>query len=380
MAFHCPSLGSPRAENMTNALFEMETPLDSDWHNLDKCGSLTKKDVLRWYIDSNLIKNSDCNIRSDFFVFGPVKNCKFYLVVCSNPNATYFTVGLCRVFQGGPFSRQQHDNDLDIKVAFSLLDMRDRCHHTCERTLKHAHFSVQASFDRTCYSTQHLMFLRSGCLVLHCALDVNELLKEDSATSNNQTRSSIHSGDEMTRDWTADFRSLLDTGLHSDVVLKIGDQDIKAHRAILAARSPVFKAMFEHDTLEKNNNEVVITDLTEESMTELLKFLYTGEVGDLNAQELLSLLVAADKYNLPKLKEQCSNSLCPLITNEIALNVMVLSNLHGDEELKSAAVQVVLDNAMEVMRSPEWLTFLKEYPEIANDIILNLAMKSLKMP
>ncbi|KAG8188112.1 hypothetical protein JTE90_029040 [Oedothorax gibbosus] len=374
-------LHQTRAEIMTNSLFEMETPLDSDWRNLDKSGSLTKKDVLRWYIDSNLIKNRDCNIRSDFFDFGPVKKCKFYLVVCSNPNASYFTVGLCRVRQGGPSSRQHHhqdDSELDIKVAFSLLDMRDRCHHTCERTLKHGDDSVQASFDRTCYSTQHLMFLRSGCLVLHCALDVNELLKEDSPASNTQARSSTHSED-MTRDWAVDFRTLLNTGLHSDVVLKIGEQQIKAHRAILAARSPAFRAMFEHDTLEKNNNEVVITDLSMESMTDFLKFLYTGEIADLSAQELLALLVAADKYNIPKLKKQCSSALCPLITNEIALNVLVLSNLHCDEDLKNAAVQVVLDNAMEVMRSPEWLTFLKEYPEIANVIILNLAMKSFKV-
>lgn len=360
---------------MTNSLFEMETPLESDWRSLSRSGTLTKKDVLRWFIDSALIRNNDCSIRSDFFTFGPARNCKFYLVVCSNPNTSYFTVGLCRARQGG--TSHQNANELDIKVAFSLLDLRDRCHHTCERTLKDCDDSVQASFDRTCYSAQHLMFLRSGCLILHCALDVNEVLGEDSTASNSRARTAPHSG-ELTRDWVTDFRTLLDTGLHSDVILSIGDHEIKAHRAILAARSPVFSAMFEHDTLEKQQNRVVIEDLSRESMVQLLKFLYTGEMDELTAQELLSLFVAADKYSLPKLKEKCSRSLCSLVSNEVALSVLVVANLHEDEELKNAAIQVVLDNAMEVMRSPEWLTFLKEYPEMANVIILNLAMKSLK--
>lgn len=46
-----------------------------------------------------------------------------------------------------------------------------------------------------------------------------------------------------------DIKALLDTGAHSDVVMMIEDEkvEIPVHKAILSARSPVFKAMFHHD-------------------------------------------------------------------------------------------------------------------------------------
>ncbi len=40
-------------------------------------------------------------------------------------------------------------------------------------------------------------------------------------------------------------------GTFSDVTLSVGDTEFKAHKAILAARSPVFSAMFEHAMEEK---------------------------------------------------------------------------------------------------------------------------------
>lgn len=84
--------------------------------------------------------------------------------------------------------------------------------------------------------------------------------------------------------------SLLESGAQSDVVLLLDDgKELKAHKLILSAQSPVFKAK-----LEAAEGRVVIKDMTLEVAKELLKFLYTGKVEALDtlAEELLS---AADK-------------------------------------------------------------------------------------
>lgn len=52
--------------------------------------------------------------------------------------------------------------------------------------------------------------------------------------------------------------------------------------------------MFEHDMEENELNRVVITDIHQEVLKEMLNFIYTGKVFNLNKMAQ-SLLAAADK-------------------------------------------------------------------------------------
>ena len=47
-----------------------------------------------------------------------------------------------------------------------------------------------------------------------------------------------------------------------DVTLKSEGEEIKVHKAILMARSPVFNRMFNTDMRESENNEITIVDTT----------------------------------------------------------------------------------------------------------------------
>jgi speckle-type POZ protein len=91
-----------------------------------------------------------------------------------------------------------------------------------------------------------------------------------------------------------DLGQLFERAPFSDVTLCVGDRQFQVHKAILAARSPVFNAMFEHEMEERKQNRVEITDVDQEVMAEMLRFIYTGRAPNLNkmADELLA---AADK-------------------------------------------------------------------------------------
>ena len=71
-------------------------------------------------------------------------------------------------------------------------------------------------------------------------------------------------------------------------------KEFYAHKAILAARSPVFAAMFQHDLAEKKQNRVDITDMEPEVLREMLRFIYTGKAPALDKLDA-DLLAAADK-------------------------------------------------------------------------------------
>ena len=97
---------------------------------------------------------------------------------------------------------------------------------------------------------------------------------------------------------------LLDGGLSADAGGGSGFvlRQFKAHKAILAARSPVFAAMFEHGMAECRANRVNITDVEPDILAEVLRFIYTGRVIGLdNSVMAQELLAAADKVCLRRL-------------------------------------------------------------------------------
>ncbi|CAB0033432.1 unnamed protein product, partial [Trichogramma brassicae] len=89
----------------------------------------------------------------------------------------------------------------------------------------------------------------------------------------------------------------------SDVALRTGcGKTIPAHRVVLAAVSPVFKAMFSHELPENKNKSVDIADVTYEAAVEMLRYIYTGNVECQEFSSAAELLEAADKYQLEELK------------------------------------------------------------------------------
>ena len=83
----------------------------------------------------------------------------------------------------------------------------------------------------------------------------------------------------------------------TDIEFFVGDQVFPAHKAIVAAHSPVFNAMF---TTDMKSNQVKIDDIDPKTFHTFLKFLYTGILEgtpDSNQQ----LLIVADKYQVKTL-------------------------------------------------------------------------------
>ncbi|KAJ9599793.1 hypothetical protein L9F63_026360, partial [Diploptera punctata] len=74
-----------------------------------------------------------------------------------------------------------------------------------------------------------------------------------------------------------------------DVVLNVGSRKIFAHRVILSACSPYFRAMFTGELAESRQTEVTIRDIDEVAMELLIDFCYTSHivVEEGNVQTLL---------------------------------------------------------------------------------------------
>lgn len=91
----------------------------------------------------------------------------------------------------------------------------------------------------------------------------------------------------------------------SDVELVIGGAErvFAGHKAILAARSPVFHAMFEESHSDKNGM-VHVGDVDPVVFEHFLHFVYTGELAT-TTNKLLAALAA--RYQVDTLQKLCEN-------------------------------------------------------------------------
>jgi speckle-type POZ protein len=107
-----------------------------------------------------------------------------------------------------------------------------------------------------------------------------------------------------------DFEGLLDGMPYSDVIFNVHGREFKAHKFILAARSEVFTAIFQHPTTEENfTTRINIEDIPPDKEIDsdvfqhLLRFIYTGRISITTLETFsIGLLVAGDKYELGDLE------------------------------------------------------------------------------
>ncbi|EYB81547.1 hypothetical protein Y032_0380g347 [Ancylostoma ceylanicum] len=174
-----------------------------------------------------------------------------------------------------------------------------------------------------------------------------------------------------------DLSALFESKQFSDCTLVAncksnGPQTFHVHKAILAARSRVFHAMFEHNMTESERNEVAIDDVEPDVLREMLCFMYTGNSPSVD-QMAQHLIAAADKYHLDRLKVMCEQALCAALTAENACVTLVLADLYSAEQLRTHAINYINVNATEVMNSEGWKDLVKEHPTLLAEVFKALA-------
>nr|CAH0109769.1 unnamed protein product [Daphnia galeata] len=162
-----------------------------------------------------------------------------------------------------------------------------------------------------------------------------------------------------------------------DVVFDFGSETIGAHVAVLSARSSVFAAMFQCNMQEATTRRVVIPDIEPPIFKQLLHYLYAGKAPDLRlmADEVAQpLLLAADKYDIQDLKDECQMLLRSRITVENAVDILVWAHYHSVTRLAEAALTFVAQCDQETCAGQSDLEEMsKTCPEICH-LITNKRM------
>lgn len=167
----------------------------------------------------------------------------------------------------------------------------------------------------------------------------------------------------------------------SDVSFRFHDQDetdepVKAHKFILASRSPVFEAMF-FGLMKETNQVIKLEDVSSDTFRAFLRFLYTDDV-DLNFQVAEELVYTAHKYRVTKCVEICSNFLLDNINDDNALKYLQIATLLDLSDLEAAAIKHIQKLTLLVFQSEEFLSISRDTLKvILKDDNLNISSEAV---
>ncbi|CAM0957752.1 unnamed protein product [Alopecurus aequalis] len=178
---------------------------------------------------------------------------------------------------------------------------------------------------------------------------------------------------------------LLDHTDGADVSFIIDGETFPAHRAVLAARSPVFRAELFGSMAESTMSSITLHDITPATFKAMLRFIYTDELPaedepeDSPTETIQNLLAAADRYALDRLKFICAQKLWDKLSVDTVTTMLACAETYNCQELKKKCIDffVVEQNFKEVMFTDSYALLVLKFPSIVSE--LKKRVKSMRI-
>ncbi|CAN6373105.1 unnamed protein product [Urochloa humidicola] len=173
--------------------------------------------------------------------------------------------------------------------------------------------------------------------------------------------------------------NLLESQVGADVTFYVHGELFTAHRAVLATRSSVFMAELFGNMKEKVDMCVKIDDVDPNAFRAMLHFIYTDSLSKIEDGDMMvmaqHLLVAADKYNLERLKSICDDKLCSYIDSKTVVTMLLLADRHGCKCLEEECLRFIKSrgNFKSVVAIDDFDLLMSSYPSLVKELLAKVA-------
>lgn len=158
----------------------------------------------------------------------------------------------------------------------------------------------------------------------------------------------------------------------TDVTFQIDGKSLRAHKFILAARSPVFAAMFQSGMQESQSSVIVIEDVEAEVMQAVIRYIYCGDIEEEhedNALFAIKLFAAADKYHLKFLRTLCESFIAANLSPDIVSAAMIAGHLHDSQLIKRECFKLISRLEEDVKHLEDWAE-VHRIPGLIDEMIM----------
>lgn len=161
------------------------------------------------------------------------------------------------------------------------------------------------------------------------------------------------------------FAILFNSQKLSDITLCVGDDRYYAHKFVLVTCSEVFQVMLnEARWRESNQQEIPLTEEDEcvRIFPQFLRYMYTGSVG-LTTNNVLPILLLADKYSVPTLGQVCVDYMMHHIVESPDTNRTLswyqYAKITGNDLLVDRCRKFILSNFDIILKTADWMELSK---------------------
>ncbi|EYB82159.1 hypothetical protein Y032_0365g3578 [Ancylostoma ceylanicum] len=153
-----------------------------------------------------------------------------------------------------------------------------------------------------------------------------------------------------------------------DVILEVDGHSLAAHRFVLAAAIPYFRAMFGYDVVEAKMGKIKLNDISFEALEALVNFVYTSEIS-INSDNVQSLLFAASILQMDSVCYACQRFMTQLLTTKNCLLIRQFAEQHNCVDLLNSSDDFAVDHFIELRE-------LDEFKQIAFPHLRDLIRRS----
>ncbi|CAO2041764.1 unnamed protein product [Urochloa humidicola] len=224
--------------------------------------------------------------------------------------------------------------------------------------------------------------LRDDCFRISCDVMIPTELRVEDRMMNNSPSHDI--APVPPPDLSLHLGNLLVSKHGADVAFQVAGETFMAHRCILAARSPVFRAqllgaMSESADAGSGALPILVADMEPQVFRVLLAFLYSDRI-IYSAQEgeaiimFQHLLVAADRYAMERLKLICEENLCRRLDTGNVATVLALAEQHNCWGLKKACLRFMTSSPSalnQVLATDGFQHLARSCPSVLKELLSN---------
>ena len=176
---------------------------------------------------------------------------------------------------------------------------------------------------------------------------------------------------------TADYGRLLEDDAFADATFEVGGTTIRAHKAILAARSAYFRGMLTSQCAEAQAGATIrVGDTTPAAFQRLLGFVYTDAL-ELDDAVVIDVMRKAKEYQLERAYNLCMRHCMRHAAPANAVAWLIRASECRLDELHDVALRYVRRHFGEIRETAvESLAALRAHPDLMLEVMLglNLAM------
>jgi kelch-like protein 17 (actinfilin) len=182
----------------------------------------------------------------------------------------------------------------------------------------------------------------------------------------------VYRPDTHTSEAFSRFQEMKTVGRLCDVVVKVGHISIEAHRVVLAACSPYFRAMFSGNMRESREGVVTIKEFDPEAVRRVVEFCYRAVIS-IDMANVFSVLPVANLLQMIGVQEACCQFLGSQLHPSNCLGIRGFADLHNCQGLWKKCTLFMQQRFPEIALHEEFLELeFEEVKEIISDGNLNV--------